>query len=226
MNKKLTIIKNILLLLNITLLTYFYTTVKSVPTTKFLIYTLLLIFLIITSIKDFSKKHYIDKKYNILFILMEMFMNLIILRALFDPSFIYNSKHYMQLITNNNPNYTIEQYMYIVIWYLDQNLWYFIIMILGMIIYRRINLNEVKESKYSRVSIACLIISMCTILKSIQCLNDLTNPYLYLLFNTILIAVEIFELIKNNHKKKEWIIYLSFIFNLLGFISIYISIFI
>ena len=91
-----------------------------------------------------------------------------------------------------------------------------------IIIYRKVNMDRI-DSKYHIVSVICLIISISTIIPSFQCLDNSLEVIPYLLFTIVLTGIEIYRLIKDNHKKREWIIYLSFLFNTFAFITIFIN---
>lgn len=219
MNKILTITKNILLILNILFLILFCNKIYFEGSSMFL-YTCILVFTTFISIKDLIQKNNINNKYNLLFIVVELFQILIFVRALYDPAFIYNSTKHMELI-KSFPDY-LDNYKMINLWYLSQNLIYLIAMLVMLFIYREINIKERKPSKYSLISIVCMFISIATIIPTIECLNNQFDKLPYLLFTIILVGIEVFELIRNNHKKKEWIIYVSFLFNLFALISIFV----
>lgn len=219
MNKCLTTIKNLLLIINLIFLILFYQKI-GFEGFNFFLYTCVLVFTIFISIKDLIQKNKVDNKYNILFIVSELFAIFIIMRTLYDPSFIYNSTKHMDLIKSFTDY--LDNYKMINLWYLNQNLIYLIVMLVMLFIYREINIKERKSSKYSLISIVCMFISIATVIPTIECLNDQFDKLPYLLFTIILLGIEIFELIRNNHKKKEWIIYVSFAFNMMALISIFI----
>ncbi len=219
MNKILTITKNILLILNILLLILFCNKIYFEGFSMFL-YTCILVFTTFISIKDLIQKNNINDKYNLLFIVVELFQILIFIRALYDPAFIYNSSKHMEIIKNFNEY--LDNYKMINFWYLSQNLIYFMVMLSLLFIYREINIKTRKPSKYSLISVVCMFISIATIIPTLECLNNQIDKIPYLLFNIILLGVEIFELIRNNHKKREWILYVAFLFNLFAFISIFV----
>jgi hypothetical protein len=225
MNKKINILKIILTLLLI-FLNIKYISIYGLTSISILIYLVLISILLILFIKDLINKTMINKTYDILFIIVETIISLIFIRTLYDPSFIYNSNYYTNLLGEFN-NYhfglDISDIQYINLLYLDQNIWYFILLLILLLSYRKINMPK-KESKYHIVSLICFVISICTVIPSIVCLTSYShNIIFYLIFNIILVVVEIYRLIKDNHVKKEWIIFLSFFFNLFAFISIFIN---
>ena len=117
----------------------------------------------------------------------------------------------------------LDEVQYQPIFYLSQNMIYFIGLILLLLIYRKINM-EKQESKYNSITISCLIISIISIIPSLQCLSGDINHFKYLAFTIILLGIEIYRLIKDNNKKREWPIYISWIFNTLALISIIVNI--
>lgn len=82
----------------------------------------LLITLIFLSILDFKQKNR-HMVYNLLFIFIELLLIFVFLRTLYDPNFILNGM--WEGIFN--------------IAYLLQNMKYFIVMLIALIIYRKIN---------------------------------------------------------------------------------------
>lgn len=219
MNKVLIIIKNILLILNVCLI-FKYLSSMYYDTLVFFIYFVLLLFITIISIKDLIQKNDMDIKYNFSYILLLLISNLVIIRALYDPSFIYNSSSHMKLIAEE---FTRDELKVINFNYLYQNLPYLILIISLLIIYRMLNLKKKKDSKYSLISLSCFFISICTIIPTLETFSGSFGIRIgYLIFNIILIGTEIFELIRNNHRKREWIIYISFLFNLFAIISIFV----
>src|SRR5574344_172459 len=99
MNKILTIIKNLLLLVNIILLIILCKTIPSYGL-DVVLYTFILGFTILVSIKDIIQKNEINKKYNVLFIISELMVIFIFMRTLYDPAFIYNSTKHMKTISD------------------------------------------------------------------------------------------------------------------------------
>lgn len=219
MNKILTTIKNILLILNVLFLILFCNKIYFEGFNMFL-YSCILVFTIIISFKDIIQKNELSNKYNVLFIATEIIVIFIFLRALYDPAFIFNSSKHMEMIKNTNDN--LDNYKMINFWYLSQNLMYFITMLILLFAYREINIKSKKTSKYSLISVICMFISIGTIITTLECFNNQIDKIPYLLFNIILLGIEIFELIKNNHKKREWILFIAFLFNLFAFISIFV----
>lgn len=193
----------------------------------YLIYIVLFIIFIILLISDLFKRNKINlnSKYNILCIFVFIVMLLIFFRALYDKSFLYNNSSYRELYLIQNINIDIYNLKISNILYVSQNSIYFIIFMIMLIMYHKINSDKF-ESNYSFISLLCFVLSIVSIMPSIMFIsNSLDNVIFYLLFNILLIIFEIYSLIKYNHKKREWIIYLSFFFNMWAFISIFISIF-
>ena len=217
------IIRYVLTLLLTTLITI-YTIKNDITGQSYFIFLSIYLLYIILNIKDIIKKNKINenKKYNLLQIISLLIMIFIFLRTLYDPSFLINSSKYANKLKELGEGY-LEEAKDQTILYLLQNMPYFIGLIILLLIYRKINM-EKQESKYSTITMTCLIISIISIIPSLQCLSGNINPFKYLLFTTILLSVEIYRLIKDNHKKKEWPIYICWLLNLLALISIIVNI--
>ena len=216
-------IRNILTLI-LTLLIIKCTKQNSIIGLNYLIFLGIYLLYLTLNIKDIIKKNKINinKKYNILQIIVIIIMTIIYIRTLYDTSFIYNSRYIEQLKTIENGIY-VENTQYEIILYIQQNINYLIILIILLLIYRKINM-EHQESKYNTITITCLIISIISIITTINCLTRDINPIKYLIFTIILLSIEIYRLIKDNRQKKEWPIYISWIFNLFAIISIILNI--
>ena len=223
MNKILNIIKNIFLIISL-ILTTIYLKEFHITSIYFLTYLVFILLFTYISIKDLLKKNKTSNRYNILCIIVLLLISFIFYRTLYDNSLIYNSSYYMDLIKQNVTNYNDikDNLKYQVSCYLEQNTICFIILLLSLILYRKIDINKKENSKYSLISLICLILSVISIIPTINIPsnNNIYEIILYLLFTITLIIVEIISLIKNNHKKREWIIYISFIFNLFALIFI------
>ena len=89
--------------------------------------------LIFLSILDFRQKKQ-NIVYNLLFIFIEALLILVFIRTLYDSNFICNSVYYKELIVNMD--YPVEIFN---VAYLLQNVKYFIIMLIMLIIYRKVN---------------------------------------------------------------------------------------
>lgn len=224
MNKILEIIKNILMLLLTILIIRYVSIYHEFTTLGLIIFLTLFILTIMITIKDYLKKNKIqkDKKYIIISIIYLSIMSLIFIRTLYDKSFIYNSKQYVEeyLKISSTEIDMLKQYNAL---YLLQNIPYFIGLLLLSLTYRKINI-ENKNSKYNTITLATLILSIISIIPTINCLTGDINPYKYLLFTIIILGIEIFFLIKDNNKKREWPIYISWLFNLFAVISIIVNI--
>ena len=224
MNKKMNILKIImaliLLFLNIKCLSIY-----GLSSFSILVYLILLLILLLLFINDLLKKITINKTYDILFIIVEVIICFILFRTLYDPSFIYNSSNIISELHNYHFGSNLYDIQYINLMYLNQNSWYLIILIILVLIYRKINLPKT-VSKYHIISIICFIISICTTIPSLEyLLGNYNNIIFYLIFNIILVIIEIYRLIKDNYVKKEWIFFIAFLFNLFAFISIFVNLF-
>jgi len=178
---------------------------------KIIIYGLLLLPLIYITFRDLKNKIQNSKHYNVLFWIVEIIVIMIILRAIFDTNLNYLS---------------IDPFYNFPMLYFLQNFYYILILYIGLIIYHKIECRNIKykESKFSISSIIYLIINFILVIPTLNCINY--SPITLLIFITIeviVIALEIFSLIRNNHKKYDFPIYISFLFNLLAIIFIIVS---
>jgi len=217
------IIRYILTILLILLIAIF--TIKNdIAGQNYVIFLSIFLLYIILSIKDIIKKNKIDnnKKYNILQIIMILIMILVFIRTLYDPSFLINSTKYTSKLKDLGEEYLVEAQDQTIL-YLLQNIPYFIGLLILSLIYRKINM-EKQESKYNTITLTTLIISIISIVPTLNCFTGDINAYKYLIFTTIILGVEIFFLIKDNHKKIEWPIYVSWLFNLFALIASIINI--
>ena len=179
---------------------------------------------LILTLKDYIRKNKIqkDKKYIIISIIYLSIITFILIRTLYDKSFIYNSKQYVEEYLKSNPTEINILKQYNALYFL-QNIPYFIGLLLLSLTYRKINM-EHQKSKYNTITLTTLIISIISIIPTINCLSGDINPYKYLIFTLLIIGIEILFLIKDNHKKREWPIYLSWLFNTFALISIIVNI--
>lgn len=205
MDKYLEIIKNILLCIA-TYLLIKYLIVFDLNGGLFIIYISLYILFVATHIRDYYKKDKIvhDMRYNVLSIISLFIISFIFFRCLYSKSFFYN-------IDNNLYNNTII----LNIDYLNQNMIYFITILLLLLFYHKNNI-DLRNNQYNMISIFCMMISITQIFIFSDIIN---NNWYYILLNFILIGIEVFLLIHDNHKKHEWPIYVSWFFNLIVIVS-------
>ena len=199
MNRLLNITKNILILINIILLALLI--INYSINTELFIYIISFLGILILNLSDLKDKTKLSNKLNILFIIVEFVVNFLLIRTLLDKSMYY----------------TDSNFIYTNLLYFTQNTFYLVL----LFIYHKIEIR--KSSKYSLISIICLIVNIILIIPTIQCfIGEITNKLLFILCEIILIILEVFSLIKYNGLKKEYIIYISFIFNMLAVISIFV----
>ena len=217
------IIRYILTLILTTLITI-YTIKNDITGQSYFIFLSIYLLYIILNIKDIIKKNTINenKKYNILQIISLSIMIFVFIRTLYDPSFLINSSKYANKLKELGEGY-LEEAQEQTILYLLQNIPYFIGLLILSLIYRKINM-EHQESKYNTITLTTLLLSIISIIPTINCFTGDINPYKYLLFTIIILGIEIFFLIKDNNKKREWPIYLSWLFNTFAIISIIVNI--
>ena len=217
------IIRYILTLILTTLITI-YTIKNDITGQSYFIFLSIYLLYIILNIKDIIKKNKINenKKYNLLQIISLSIMIFVFIRTLYDPSFLINSSKYKSILKELGEGY-FEEAQDQTILYLLQNIPYFIGLLILSLIYRKINM-EKQESKYNTITLTTLLLSIISIIPTINCFTGDINPYKYLLFTIIILGIEIFFLIKDNNKKREWPIYISWLFNLFALISIIVNI--
>lgn len=199
------------LLVFLTFLTGSYIARYGLQFDYFFIYYMVYLAFILVTFGDYIKKNTIQKnrRYNILVLLTFLIISAIFIRALFDKSLLSNNKDYLSkiglisddLVFNDGINYYNK-------FYVEQNLNFFILMLLGLFVYREINLLE-STKKYNSISIFCLGITMFLFS------NDFlrSNLIIFILFNIILLVIETWSLIKYNHKRKDWTVYVGWFFN-------------
>ena len=144
MNKALNIIKIILLIILVILNIIVWNKMDYMETGPFMFMFLGVIYILLY-LKDIIKKNNVlsNKNYNILSIIILLIMNLIFIRVLTDNHFIFNNIAYQKEIDN----YTTAQYGFAgeydyfdeMFNYLNQNMKYFILMIILLLTYRKIN---------------------------------------------------------------------------------------
>ncbi len=224
MNKITEIIKNTLMILLTILLIKYTILYNQFITLGYMIFISLFTLTLILTLKDYIRKNKIqkDKKYIIISIIYLSIIIFTLIRTLYDKSFIYNSKQYVEEYLKSNPTEIDILKQYNALYFL-QNIPYFIGLLLLSLTYRKINMEQ-QKSKYNTITLTTLIISIISIIPTINCLSGDINPYKYLIFTLIILGIEIFFLIKDNHKKREWPIYISWLFNTFALISIIVNI--
>ena len=224
MNKITEIIKNTLMILLTILLIKYTILYNQFITLGYMIFISLFTLTLILTLKDYIRKNKIqkDKKYIIISIIYLSIIIFTLIRTLYDKSFIYNSKQYVEEYLKSNPTEIDILKQYNALYFL-QNIPYFIGLLLLSLTYRKINMEQ-QKSKYNTITLTTLIISIISIIPTINCLSGDINPNKYLIFTLIILGIEIFFLIKDNHIKREWPIYISWLFNTFALISIIVNI--
>lgn len=132
MNKFLNIIKIILFVVTI-ILNYLVWEKTRLVSWSHIFYLLLLIILFITTIKDLLKRNTINKNktYQIISILVFLITIFILYRTLYDKSLFFNIKEY--------------KFEYYSMEFLKQNLIYFNVMLVVLLIYRKLNNKKISN---------------------------------------------------------------------------------
>ncbi|MBE6138129.1 MAG: hypothetical protein E7173_00100 [Firmicutes bacterium] len=210
MNKILSIIKNLLLIF-ITCLFFVFVLQNGILRFEIWLFIIGLFDLIILNIKDCKNKISADNRYQILQIITFLVIIVVLNRSLFDQSLIIDISNVKEVKSL----------------YFSQNINLFLILFALLHIYHFI-VNEVNKKihKYSFSSIIYLVINIIffqyTLELFVSYLTNTTFPLLFFALNTILLVVEIVSLIKHNGVKKEWPIYICFLFNLFAYIAMFI----
>ena len=228
MYKFLNIIKSLLTVLLI-ILNILYIRIFGLSHMIYVIYLILLAIFSSLFLKDLFRHNKINHNiiYNILCIFLLLIMNFVFIVTIYDQGFLYNSEYYKDLIKiySNMSLSIIENSKTLNMYYLFQNSLYFCIGLGLIFVYRMLNV-EKQSSHYNLVSIICCIISIGTLIPTISFIGDLdANIIWFTVLNICLLVTEIYRLIKDNHKKYEWPIYLSFLFNMFAFIAIFIHLY-
>lgn len=223
MNKILNTLRHILYVITLILIIKF--TLKFGLNLKILLLYISFIILLIINIRDIKYKRIVSNKFNILYCISMIITLFLLCRVLFDSSLIINNQKLINTLESTNTLNAVYSYNEYGINYFSQNIYYLLIIYICLILYRLIDKKDKINYKYSNTSIICLGLN---IIFSLETINLLTQPFninhfplLFFTLNTILLVVEIVSLVKNNRIKKEWIIYLSFLFNLFAYISIF-----
>ena len=135
MNKFLNIIKLILFVITI-ILNYLVWEKTTLVSWSHVFYLLLLVILFITTIKDLLKRNTINKNktYQIISILVFIITIFILYRTLYDKSLFFNIKEYK-----------FESFEYYSMEFLKQNLIYFNVMLVVLLIYRKLNNKKISN---------------------------------------------------------------------------------
>lgn len=210
MNNILVIIKRISLII-LSLLTGLFITQNGILDFRIWLFIIGFLDIIILNIKEIKNRIPTSNKYNLLCILVMLLIIFILLRTLYDRSFIFD----FELLNETKTLYFAQNVTFILILFGSLHLYYLIE-----------TTGHRKSSKYSLLSLICLICNVILFQYTINLLEhyliNTTFPLLFFAGNTILLVVEIVSLIKNNGLKKEWPIYLCFLFNLFAYISMFI----
>ena len=226
MNKILFWIKNILSILVLVLIVlYSFNFIF-----KDIIFILLYIIYLIVTLKSVMRKDKIndDKLYNIISILVLFIISFIFLRVFIDPGFIHNSNYHMELIKAIDESYYTyqDQVKSLAIMFIDQNMLWFTISLILLLLYRFINI-EKKKKEYLSTSLVLMIISIISIIPSIYTLTliNVGERYLdasfsagYLFITLILVGIAIFRFIQGKYKDKMKIFWITIGFHLFGII--------
>lgn len=145
MSKFLNILKFILLILLLFVNILAYKSPMSMLGWNHILYLILIGVFILLSIKDIRKKDVIsnNKMYNFLCIIVFIIMNIVFLRALYDPRFLYNNSKLIEELNSYSYElygdvFTYEDQM-LPTFYIAQNINYFLAMFGLIFIYRFLN---------------------------------------------------------------------------------------
>ena len=120
-----------------------------------------------------------------------------------------------------------EQVKFMAIMFVDQNMLWFNISLILLLLYRFINVSKVKKEYYS-TSLILMILSIISIIPSIYTITQISpaGKYLnaafslcYLIITLILVGIEIFRFIQGKYKDKMKLLYVTLFFNFFGIIA-------
>lgn len=219
MNKILNYIKNSLLGINLIILLYFIK--QNGMDNYFMLYIIGFIVLLYITLKDFKNRVIPSERYHILFIVVELLVIFLFLRALFDPSFICNCSSYQELLASASYFDVCTEFRFS---YFNQNIIYILILYFILYGYHKMECpyELYKPSQYSKASILLCLIHILTIPTIMNQAYNTNFPIPFFLLEIGLVCVEVITLIKYNHKKRDYPIYICFLFNLFAFISIFV----
>ena len=225
MNKNINKMKYIFLLIGL-ILTISFIIQNGIGNFGMVIYYIFFIIVTYISYKDIRNKRISSKNYNIMFILVMSIISFLLLRTFLDKNLLFNSEIYNSIIDFYGYSFGVCELR---IQFFSQNIYYLSFMFLSLIVLRQIDdFKEFKRiSNYSKLSIICLItnvvLSFETMMLFTQYIEKPSFPLLFFTINTILLVTEIVSLIKYNGKKREWPIYICFLYNLFAYISMFIQ---
>lgn len=226
MNKILLYLKNVLIFILV------FLTIKTyIDFTQYhLIYLILLVIYVFISLKDLFKKKNIndDIIYNILSILILLISIMIFTRVLYDDGFISNSSYYLNKlveVTGNGldivkNNTDIHKY-----YYLSQNMFFLIPMILLLFIYRQLNIVKTKK-EYFINTIILLITSILSLLPTMASIKHLDKEFsiIYLIGLLILTLMIIVRKKEGKYLEHKYIYYVTLSLFIIGIIVSTLSI--
>lgn len=227
MNKILKYIKYIIFIITI-MLTILFSIKNGIAYDKILLLYISLIILLIINIRDVKFKRECSNRYNILYICVMTLTSFMLFRSMFDTNIISNSKHYIDIINSikQNTNFFLEYGEYGGILYLSQNVYYLLILYICLIIYHQIDAKSILKIKrtFRIIPISCLMVSIFLFSNIHNILVEKFDinhfPLLFFTANIILLVVEISSLINDHSFKRQWMLYLSFLFNYFCLIAI------
>lgn len=196
-----------------------------------ILYILLVITVVGITIRDWKRT--MSTQYCLLFIAVIVLNIFLLIRSLYDPNFICNSKEYMDLIASYDKNYysnNLTNFNEISLLYFIQNIYWLFALLIALFLYRYVeigtrifNLNPKTfiTSKISWIYLGGSLILTYAIVKVFSMnLNGIPSSILFFILNTILVIVEIVYL-KRHQEKRNYLIYLCFFFNLCIYIAVF-----
>lgn len=204
MNKFLQILKiSIIIILTFLIINYIF--IYGIDGNSILTFLIAYFSYLVLMVVDIVKKNSIIKNnmYNILNIIVFSIISLIFIRTLYDKSLLYNSIEFLNNISDVSL-YNIS--------FVNQNIIYFIIMLICLFVYRQINVDKIK---YNIISIICIIITFILTVSQLP----IVSPICFIFLNVLIIIVHTWSLFKYNHQRYDWTVYIGWLYNLLAIVG-------
>lgn len=200
---------------------------------SFSIILYIILVIIVVGITIHDRKRIMSTQYCLLFIAIIVLNIFLLIRSLYDPNFICNSKEYMDLIVSYDKGYysnNLTDFNEISLLYFIQNIYWLVVLFISLFIYRYVefearifnfNPKVFIINKISWIYLGISIILTYAILKVFSMnLNGIPSSILFFLLNTILVIAEITYL-KRHREKRNYLMYLCFFFNLCIYIAVF-----
>ena len=226
MNKILLWLKNILMFILVGLIIKTYIDFNQ----YYLIYFTLMVLYVFISLKDLFKKKNINDNilYNVISILVLLISIIIFARVLYDDGFIYNSEYYLNKlveVTGKSLDVIKSQTKIYQLSYLGQNMFFLVLMLLLLFIYRQLNVIKTKKEHFIN-TIFLLITSILSLLPIIEIIKKLDKEFsiIYLIGLLILTSMIVVRKKEGKYLEHKYIYYATLSLFIIGIIVSTLSI--